>query len=221
MSYPGGKTKTFHQVVNLMPPHHIYIEPFLGAAAVLRAKRPSMRDIGIEIDPDVCVRLKSQHPTLEVINCDGFSFLEAFPFTGSEFVYCDPPYLTHTRRRKRIYKHDFTDEDHIKLLRLIRQMSARVLISGYASDLYNDELSSWNRHRYFAKTHQGLREEFLWYNYSRPSALHDYRYLGANFRERQTIQRRLRRLKNRLNAITPQERSLIAEWLHSGGGDAG
>ena len=150
---------------------------------------------------------------MELVHGDGISFLKDFPFTGNEVIYCDPPYLPCTRSKNRLYKYDLTEEHHFELLQVIRQVNANVMISGYESDLYNNALSSWNTHQFFAKTHHGVREEILWYNYERPSELHDYRYLGGNFRERQTIQRRTRRMKNRLRAITPQERSLIASWL--------
>ena len=196
-----------------MPPHEIYIEPFLGSAAVLRAKRPAKRDIGIEIDPAVCVQLATKHPAMELVHGDGIAFLKEFPFAGNEVIYCDPPYLPCTRSKHRLYKYDLTEEHHFELLQVICQIDANVMISGYENDLYNDVLSSWNTHQFLAKTHRGVREEIIWFNYDRPTELHDYRYLGGDFRERQTIQRRIHRMKKRLCAITPQERALIAEWL--------
>ena len=36
-----------------MPPHRVYIEPFLGGAAILRRKRPAALNIGIDRDPEV------------------------------------------------------------------------------------------------------------------------------------------------------------------------
>ena len=218
MGYPGGKSKTFHQIVNLLPPHEIYIEPFLGSAAVLRAKRPAKRDIGIEIEPAVCAKLAIQYPAMELVHGDGISFLKNFPFAGNEVIYCDPPYLPCTRSKNRLYKYDLTEEHHVELLQVICQVNAKVMISGYENDLYNDVLSSWSTHQFLSKTHHGVREEFLWFNYDRPTELHDYRYLGSNFRERQTIQRRIHRMKNRLCAITPQERALMAEWLREEAG---
>lgn len=55
MAYPGGKAGSgvYQRIISLIPPHRIYIEPFLGAGAVFRLKRPAEINIGVEIDPDV------------------------------------------------------------------------------------------------------------------------------------------------------------------------
>ena len=54
MAYPGGKNGSgvYQTIINLMPPHEVYIEPFLGAGAVMRLKRPAARNIGIDLDPE-------------------------------------------------------------------------------------------------------------------------------------------------------------------------
>lgn len=213
MGYPGGKSKTFHHVINHIPPHKVYIEPFLGSAAVMKAKRPATRDIGIELDPRVHRQLKLELPRAEILLGDGIDYLGRFNFDGTEVVYCDPPYVPTTRRQKRVYRFDLSEAAHERFLTTVLAANARVLISGYDNDLYRDALEGWNTHAYQAKTHTGLRTELLWYNFKRPAELHDYRYLGANYRERQNTRRRLQRLKSRLLAITAQERAMITGWL--------
>jgi hypothetical protein len=46
MSYPGGKNGAgvYKTIVNQIPPHEIYIEPFAGGGAVLLRKRPARCD---------------------------------------------------------------------------------------------------------------------------------------------------------------------------------
>ena len=51
-------------------------------------------------------------------------------------------------------------------------------------------------------------------NYEPSAALHDTRFLGANFREREVARRRLERLQNRLRRMEPTERAAITQWLH-------
>ena len=53
MRYPGGKGRTFQHVINLIPPHRVYIETHLGGGAVMRHKRPSAYSIGIDADQKV------------------------------------------------------------------------------------------------------------------------------------------------------------------------
>jgi hypothetical protein len=53
MPYPGGKggMGVAQRIINLMPPHEVYIEPFLGDATVMRLKRPASMNIGFDLDP--------------------------------------------------------------------------------------------------------------------------------------------------------------------------
>ena len=53
MNYPGGKGGVYQKLINLMPPHDVYIETHLGGGAVMRNKGSAWRNIGIEIDPEV------------------------------------------------------------------------------------------------------------------------------------------------------------------------
>lgn len=132
---------------------------------------------------------------------------------GDEVVYCDPPYLPGTRRRDRVYRHDYVENDHVRLLGTLRNLPCRVVVSGYPSKLYDEWLSGWSTQTFTAKSHDGVREEKLWFNFDVPACLHDPRHLGRDFRERQTIKRRLERLRRRITTLSPQERHLLAEWL--------
>lgn len=53
VSYPGGKNGAgvFQMIINHMPPHRVYLEPFAGGAAVLRLKRPAALSIAADRDP--------------------------------------------------------------------------------------------------------------------------------------------------------------------------
>ena len=213
MHYPGGKAKTFHHVIKLIPPHRVYIEPFLGLGSVMKAKKRAETEFGIDLDKRAHEMSNLKDIGVQLIHDDGIGFLENYPFEGHEVVYCDPPYHPETRKRDRVYKFDLGHYDHIRFLNLVIHLNARIIISGYDNDIYRQYLNDWHVYTYSSKAHDGLREEYLWYNFPRPSELHDYRYLGSNFRERQTIQRRLKRMKRRLEELTAQERSLLLDWL--------
>ena len=42
MKYPGGKNhgSSYPRIINQIPPHELYIEPFAGFAAIRRMMRP-------------------------------------------------------------------------------------------------------------------------------------------------------------------------------------
>jgi len=66
--------------------------------------------------------------------------------------YCDPPYVSSTRRGLRIdsldhrYKHEMTDDDHRELAGVLHAVQGMVVLSGYPCKLYDCELySDWHR----------------------------------------------------------------------------
>ena len=214
MRYPGGKGKCFQHIINVLPKHTTYIETHLGGGAVLRNKAPAMESIAIDIDPEVITWWRKHHPTIATfIAGNALTVLQSYPFTGSEVVYCDPPYLPSTRKRSRVYANDLTEEDHVELLSIVKQLPCRVAISGYPSQLYEMELRHWSRLHFSAMGHDGIHTESLWTNYAIPDCLHDTRFLGVNFRQRQDVKRRMHRLQNRISRLSKQEQHALATWL--------
>lgn len=217
MAYNGGKAQAgvYQALINMMPPHRVYIEAFLGAGAIMRMKRPAAVNVGIEIDNLVASSfLASADPIsreITIINGDAVPELRKMPLAGDELVYCDPPYLMATRSSSRaLYRHEMSDDQHAELLRTIRTLPCMVMISGYWSELYAELLAGWRLESYNAVKRNGaVAKEFVWCNFPRPLELHDYRYLGSNFRERERIKRRKSRWVERLQVMRPEERYAI------------
>lgn len=81
------------------------------------------------------------------------------------FMYLDPPYLLGERTGKQ-YKHEMTDEDHEELLQVILKSKAKIMISGYESELYETYLKDWKRMEFRgAAEHGRVRKEIVWTNY--------------------------------------------------------
>lgn len=99
-----------------------------------------------------------------------------------------------------------SDADHAALLALLATLPARVALSGYRCPLYDAQLASWRRVDFKAMTRGGPAVESLWCNYASPAELHDFTYLGANFRERERIKRKQGRWRRRLAAMSQLER---------------
>jgi hypothetical protein len=84
--------------------------------------------------------------------------------------YVDPPYLMDTRNVcGACYAHEMTDDDHKALLNRLLLVKGMVILSGYASVMYDEMLlpHGWQRvcKRVQANGHGGLeRTECLWIN---------------------------------------------------------
>jgi DNA adenine methylase len=105
-----------------------------------------------------------------------------------------------------VYRYDLEEADHVGLLEILKRLPCMVMVSGYRSTLYDETLAGWRRVSFMAKTHVDLREECVWLNFDEPSHLHDGRYLGSTFRERQSLKRRNQRWIERLDRMPVDER---------------
>ncbi|MEQ9330251.1 DNA adenine methylase [Thalassobaculum sp.] len=218
MSYFGGKgaAGVAQALINVMPPHATFISGFAGHCAVLRLKRPAARNIAIDRDGDLA-GFWQDHKHVEFRAGDALDELQRFAWTGRELVYLDPPYLFETRRDPRPrYRHELTDDDHERLLDLACRLPAMVVVSHYDAPLYRHRLASWSHHTVASKTRRGMATEHFWTNYpTPPTALHDARFVGRNYRERQTVKRRAERWRRRFLDMPQLERVAVLSALLS------
>lgn len=85
--------------------------------------------------------------------------------TADTLLYVDPPYILDTRNKRKIYRHEMTDNDHHALLDILDAHTGMVVLSGYASTLYDDRLTSWHRIEMAGRAEKGQsRTEVLWLN---------------------------------------------------------
>lgn len=204
----------YQRLISMIPPHRVYVETHLGGGSVMRAKQPAECNIGVEIDPRVVARMRRDDmPFAEIVLGDALTFLTSFKFVGDEFVYCDPPYLPSARRRKQVYRHDYSEADHARLLAVLKRLPCAVMVSGYASQLYDYELSSWRRVEFDHITHVGRTTEVVWMNYDPPIVLHDHSYVGANFRQREAVKRRRNRMLAKILAMSSAEKGALLSEL--------
>lgn len=216
-------------VIALKRPAAVNIGIDIDLSAIIKAPFPSMAPgraaVIASLDAASSGRMSGdRQPSAAAMHPDGpqFHFLHGdatrllYAIGGfldsSCLIYCDPPYLRSTRKSaKALYRFEFTDAQHDELLAVLRSLPCMVLISGYWSKFYADRLPGWNTRSFIAGTRRGPATEWVWFNFPDPIALHDYRYVGATFRDRERIKRKQLRWTRRLAAMSVLERrSLLA-----------
>lgn len=92
---------------------------------------------------------------------------------ASTLHYFDPPYMPSTRsdksrksgERYHAYVHEMTEIDHVRFLEDVVAMAGSVVISGYATETYDEALIGWRRVSCEALADGALkRTEVLWLN---------------------------------------------------------
>lgn len=102
-----------------------------------------------------------------VVNRPASAMINEYHEPG-DLIYLDPPYMHETRTARNVYDFEMTRADHWELLMAAADSPAKVFISGYRSDLYDQKLSGWTRHDREIANHSGVgktkqrRVECLW-----------------------------------------------------------
>ena len=80
-------------------------------------------------------------------------------------IYADPPYLLNTRSGKQ-YRYEMNEQDHVELLDALKAHKGYVILSGYPSEMYDRELSGWQRISMKSyNQNSDPRTEVLWCNF--------------------------------------------------------
>lgn len=205
-NYFGGKSGagTFQSIINHIPPHRVFMALFAGNCGIFKNMRRAEWSVINDIDSDV---FKAWYETgiwvpgdVRLENKDARDFLrydirsaEYSRLLKDTFVYLDPPYLMSTRRGQLdVYSHEFaTEKQHIELLDIVTTLpqGVKVMISHYPNKLYDDSLTDWHKFDFKSKTRKGLADERIYMNYELDGHLHDYSYIGQNFRVREKYKR--------------------------------
>lgn len=255
--YHGGKWKLAPWIIEHLPPHRVYVEPFGGGGSVLLQKPRSyaevyndldgemvnlfmvVRDRGAELArlveltpfaraeylgsfpesddpveqarrtlirsfmgfgsnalcrniksgfrsnsnrsgttpardwmnyPNVLVRIVERLRGVVIENKDAVEVM--LQHDGDQTLhYCDPPYVHSTRATlartgahgHHGYNHEMDDEQHVALVKALRELRGMVVVSGYRCDLYDELFEGWQRIDCQAHADGALdRVESLW-----------------------------------------------------------
>lgn len=131
------------------------VSKYLSAIEGLEEVATRFRSVAIERMPaiDLIAKYDAKRPDDEV------------------FLYCDPPYVPATRHggNASTYGVEMTHEDHASLLERLRGCVAKVMVSDYPHELYDDLLRGWRREELSTVAHlnnsSAERVEVAWMNY--------------------------------------------------------
>lgn len=227
-TYNGGKNGSgvYQSIINQIPPHIVFISGFAGNCGVLANKRfASMANIAVDLDTAVVDGWSKIPGVLSFQGdfCDIIiRLINLYPadIRTQIFVFLDPPYLSDVRScKKGFYKYKMEDpESHLHLLRLAKSLAGnygiKIMFTHYPCDLYNEELKDWHFLDIQGRTRYGMRIERLYMNYQPPQSLHDYRFLGENFRERELYKKMRCNMVHKFRRLKPIEKNMLLQALH-------
>lgn len=113
--------------------------------------------------PEIVQRLQR----VQVENAPALEVIQRYD-TPDTLFYLDPPYVHESRGDSKAYGHEMTDWEHRNLAELLHEVEGRVVLSGYASSLYDEIYSDWIQITAPEKTcnsSKGKRQECLWMNF--------------------------------------------------------
>lgn len=116
-------------------------------------------------------RLDDLHQRLSrvtIYNRDGIELIKKYNYEDV-FMYCDPPYHHDTRTDYR-YKVDMGGDLQVRFLETVKDSKAKILISGYKNEVYDEYLKDWEEISFEVNTMSGTfqkkkKTETLWKNY--------------------------------------------------------
>lgn len=196
-NYIGNKgiPGVIHKIINLIPAHDYYLEPFAGGASIGKAlPRCSVKHFN-DLNKNALEQITdSSGATIIKTSVPAAQLLQSFGSgTASAFIFCDPPYLHETRFSDSIYNFEMTHTDHTDFLSAVQSLKYPCMIIHPLCELYHQALQSWNyvdiKIRYNSKT----STERIYMNYNKPQLLQTYRFIGTNCWERQAIKRKAER----------------------------
>ena len=101
-------------------------------------------------------------------NMDFGKLIQEYDYEHALF-YLDPPYVRSSRKSGKLYRHEMDDDQQRQMLDLITRSRAKIVLSGYQSELYDNALQGWYKDITQSRTTSTeLATEVLWTNY-RPS----------------------------------------------------
>lgn len=105
---------------------------------------------------------------VQIEHMDALRLIERYN-SRDVLMYLDPPYVRSSRKSGRLYRYEMDDEGQHRLLELVTASKAKIVLSGYASKMYDQALTGWYKFTSLSQTTSAaMAEECIWLNYEPP-----------------------------------------------------
>lgn len=106
---------------------------------------------------------------VQIENMDALRLIERYD-NPDVLMYLDPPYVMKTRKSGRLYAFEMNNEQHQRLLEIVCRSRAKIVLSGYQSDMYDMALTGWHKDVTQSQTTSTkMANEVLWQNFDPPA----------------------------------------------------
>lgn len=227
MSFLGSTAGAdlYEQIAALMPPHDLYIEPFVGSGALLAGKDLAPRSIALDRNAMTIRLLKEcltpadnpHPPNIELIHGDGLAYLAQLKPAGlgRVLLYVDPASLHCTTTSRNGHAREQADVDHAVLAAVLTRLAEQgcaVIIAGSPLPLYDVLFADWKTREFEVILRAGVRTEKIWFNFE-PGASHFPTFAGKDRTDRQRIKRKADRWAENFRVLPPAERQAVLAAL--------
>jgi DNA adenine methylase len=224
LKYPGQTTLSsmLPKILGLIPEHSQYWEMFCGTCQLFLNKN-SVPSVLVDKNSEI---VKASLPlgflqgSCSYLPADVFEVLESlissWEYKGvrlfrDAFIYLDPPWRFDLRGSKvPLYEFELSDNDHARLLLLIRRLPVKVAILHYTDPFYDDILCDWRRYDMKVSFRGRLCLVSLYCNFDyyaeKPAVISA---VGLNKTDRQRIKRKAISWVTELKALPVYERHAI------------
>lgn len=89
-------------------------------------------------------QVSSIYRKIELLNKNAFELLSEYVDKDYAVIFADPPWLQALRKAKKVYRHEFSLEEHTRLVNLLKNARAKVIILNYDNNLYREVLNNFD-----------------------------------------------------------------------------
>ena len=213
-SPPFGSTANdngvWQRLINEIPPHDTFVALCMGKSKVLEKIRPATHTLGVDTSAFILdlIQQTVTDRSIELHKDSCIRFLKSYRWNPDSryVIFIDPPSLAQP-----------SDFPHMELLGLLASLQGQFpnlyfLVYHPDNPIYNEVLSGWRKVTFSQR--MGTHAIYA----SQPivkGRLHDYRYVGNNWQDRDALKKAVTRWVNTFTGMVEAEREAMLRVVYT------